>query len=113
MFLWFLSLVLFGFVSSVYAQNNEEIVRVETNLIPFEVSVTDKNGNPVRGLEAKDFKIFEEGVERPVEFFEPIKKSDESRPLSIVFALDVSGSVTSNRTQTNSRSTAEFCQKTC
>ena len=56
----------------------------------------DKNGNPVRGLDAKDFKIFEDGVERPIEFFEPIKKAGDGRPLSIVFALDVSGSVTLN-----------------
>jgi len=33
-------------------------------------------------------------VERPIDFFEPIKRID-GRPLSIVFALDVSGSVTS------------------
>ncbi len=93
--LWLSCLILIGFCSSVYAQNNEEVVRVETNLIPFEVSVTDKKGDPVRGLEAKDFKVFENGAERPIEFFEPLRKSDESRPLSVVFALDVSGSVTS------------------
>ncbi len=50
----------------------------------------------MRGLDAKDFKIFEDGVERPIEFFEPIKKAGDGRPLSIVFALDVSGSVTLN-----------------
>lgn len=94
-FLWCSSLIMLCFCSFVHAQTNEEVVRVETNLIPFEVSVTDKDGNPVRGLDAKDFKIFEEGVERPIEFFEPLRKSDESRPLSVVFALDVSGSVTS------------------
>ena len=78
---------------SVAAQNSEEIIRVETELIPFEVTVTDKDGKPVRGLEAKDFKLYEDGAERPIEFFEPLKKAD-GRPLSIVFALDVSGSVT-------------------
>ena len=82
------------FVSFVHGQTSDDVVRVETNLIPFEVTVTDKNNNPVRGLQAKDFKIFENDVQRPVEFFDPIKKSDEGRPLSIVFALDVSGSVT-------------------
>ncbi|MCY7346854.1 MAG: VWA domain-containing protein [Pyrinomonadaceae bacterium] len=78
---------------SVAAQNSEEIIRVETELIPFEVTVTDKDGKPVRGLEAKDFKLYEDGTERPIDFFEPLKKAD-GRPLSIVFALDVSGSVT-------------------
>ncbi len=78
----------------VFAQDSGDIIRVNTELVSFEIAVTDKNGKPVRGLDAKDFKVFEDGVERPIEFFEPIKKADDGRPLSIVFALDVSGSVT-------------------
>ncbi len=81
------------FSTIIFAQNSDEVIRVDTELVSFEISVTDKDGNPVRGLEAKDFNLYEEGVERPIEFFEPIKKID-GRPLSIVFALDVSGSVT-------------------
>jgi len=80
-------------VSAFAQQDSEEIIRVETELIPFEITVTDKNGIPVRGLEARDFKLYEDGVERSIDFFEPIKRED-GRPLSIVFALDVSGSVT-------------------
>lgn len=87
-FLFLLSLVV-----SVAAQDSDEVIRVETELVPFEVTVTDKDGKPVRGLEAKDFKLFEDGEERSIDFFEPIKRQD-GRPLSIVFALDVSGSVT-------------------
>jgi len=87
-------ILLFGL--AVFAQDSDDVIRVNTELISFEVAVTDKNGNPVRGLDAKDFKIFEDGVERPIEFFEPIKKAGDGRPLSIVFALDVSGSVTLN-----------------
>ena len=86
--------LLFTFYFPGFAQNNDDVIRVETNLVSFEVTVTDKNGKPVRGLNAKDFKIFEDDAERPIDFFEPIKKSVEGRPLSIVFALDVSGSVT-------------------
>jgi hypothetical protein len=85
-------ILLFSF--AVFAQDSGDVIRVDTELISFEVAVTDKNGKPVRGLDAKDFKVFEDGVERPIEFFEPIKKADDGRPLSIVFALDVSGSVT-------------------
>ncbi len=85
---------LFTFAFSAFAQSNDDVIRIETDLVSFEVTVTDKNGKPVRGLDAKDFKVFEDGSERPIDFFEPIKKSVEGRPLSIVFALDVSGSVT-------------------
>jgi Ca-activated chloride channel family protein len=80
----------------IFAQNPDDVIQVKTELISFEVAVTDKNGKPVRGLTAEDFKVFEDGVERPIEFFEPIKKADDGRPLSIVFALDVSGSVTTS-----------------
>lgn len=91
--------LLFTFASPSFAQNNDDVIRVETDLISFEVTVTDKNGKPVRGLDAKDFKVFEDGAERAIDFFEPIKKSVEGRPLSIVFALDVSGSVTPDELQ--------------
>jgi Ca-activated chloride channel family protein len=82
------------FCFTVFAQDSGDVIRVNTELVSFEVAVTDKNGKPVRGLDVKDFKIFEDGIERPIEFFEPIRKADDGRPLSVVFALDVSGSVT-------------------
>ncbi len=83
-----------GLLLNANAQNDDGIIRIETDLVPFEVSVTDKDGNPVRGLDAKDFKIYEDGVERAIDFFQPLRKRDATRPLSIVFALDVSGSMT-------------------
>ncbi|MBS1796843.1 MAG: VWA domain-containing protein [Acidobacteria bacterium] len=93
--LLFALLMLAGLPGSGRAQKPDDTIRVETELAAFEVTVTDKNGSPVRGLDAKDFKIYENGVERPIDFFEPIRKKNENRPLSIVFALDVSGSMTS------------------
>lgn len=85
------------FCVAVFSQKeSEEIVRVETQLVGFEVTVSDRVGKPVRGLAAKDFKIFEDGVERSIDFFEPVKRQNQSRPLSIVFALDVSGSMTAD-----------------
>ena len=78
----------------IYAQDSDEVIRVETDLVPFEISVTDAQGKPVRGLKAEDFRVFEDGAETEIDFFEPLKKADANRPLSIVFALDVSGSMT-------------------
>ena len=80
--------------SPVFAQNSDDVIRVDTELAAFEVTVTDKDGRPVRGLKAEDFRVFEDGEERKIDFFEPIKKQNDTRPLSIVFALDVSGSMT-------------------
>jgi VWFA-related protein len=78
----------------ISAAAQDEIEKIETDLASFEVTVSDKNGNPVRNLTQDDFRVFENGVERPIDFFQPIKKQDEGRPLSVVFALDVSGSMT-------------------
>lgn len=78
---------------TIFGQNDGEI-RIETELAAFEVSVTDAKGTPVRGLSAGDFRLFEDGKERKIDFFQPIKKRDSGRPLSLVFALDVSGSMT-------------------
>lgn len=89
-----LVLMFFCFVLPGRAQ--EDVIKVETDLVGFEITVTDKNGKPVRGLEAKNIKVSENGVERTVDFFEPLRKKDENRPLAIVFALDVSGSMTSD-----------------
>ena len=79
---------------STSAQNDGPEIRIDTKLAVFEVSVTDQKGLPVRGLTSGDFRIFENGAERQIDFFQPIKEKDTDRPLSIVFALDVSGSMT-------------------
>jgi VWFA-related protein len=80
--------------SPVFSQQKDDVIRVETELVPFEVTVTDRDGKAVRGLEAKDFRVFEDGVLRQIDFFESIRRENDSRPLSVVFALDVSGSMT-------------------
>lgn len=94
--MFFVSIFLFAAFSAtdIYSQDKDGVIRVDTELAAFEVTVTDKAGRPLRDLKAGDFRVFEDGVERPVDFFQPIRKQDENRPMSIVFALDVSGSMT-------------------
>jgi VWFA-related protein len=92
LFLWLFTFAVL--CSPLAARAQDDVIRVETDIVGFEVTVTDKDGKPVRGLQAGDFRIFEDGVERKIDFFEPLRKTDESRPLSLVFALDVSGSMT-------------------
>lgn len=94
--IFFSILVLSGFFFDVYAQDSDDVIRVDTELVAFEVTVTDNDGKPVRGLDVKNFKLFEDGVEQQIDFFEPIRKQNENRPLSIIFALDVSGSMTAD-----------------
>ena len=72
---------------------DEEVVRVDTDLVHVDVTVTDAAGNPVRGLGPADFKLYEDEVERPVSFFSVERKGGAPRPVAVVFAVDVSGSM--------------------
>ena len=72
----------------------DDIVRIDTDLVSVDVNVTDVTGRTVRNLQQKDFKLYEDGSELPLAFFHLENKSGETRPLAIVFSLDISGSMT-------------------
>src|SRR3954452_6199345 len=93
-FLVVAAMLTFGLTFASGQDPDGNVVKVNNELASFEVTVSDKDGGPVRDLTASDFRIFEDGIERPLDFFAPLKKEDDGRPLAIVFALDVSGSMT-------------------
>ncbi len=74
----------------------EDVLRIDTDLVSVDVTAMDATGLPVKNLKQEDFKIFSDGVEQPISFFQIEKRQGELRPLAIVFALDVSGSMTSD-----------------
>jgi len=76
------------------AQDRDDVIKIDTELVSFEVTVVDKNGKPVRNLKEDEFRVFEDGTERSIDFFQPLTRNEKDRPLSVVFALDVSGSMT-------------------
>ena len=71
----------------------DEVIRIDTDLVLVDVTVTDQSGLPVRGLRATDFKIYDDGEERPIAFFNIERREGGMRPVAVVFALDVSGSM--------------------
>jgi VWFA-related protein len=81
-------------IASEEQDEPEEVLRIDTDLILVDTMVTDLDGRPVRGLRPEDFKLYEDGAERPIAFFNVERKGGVRRPLAIVFALDVSGSMT-------------------
>lgn len=83
-------------------QNDEETVRVDTNLIVLNVGVADRRGTPVLNLSQGDFAVYEDGVRQRIVSFEPT-----SAPFSLVLLLDVSGS-TQNFRQTLKQSALRF-----
>ncbi|HEX7174971.1 MAG TPA: VWA domain-containing protein [Pyrinomonadaceae bacterium] len=72
----------------------DEVLRIDTDLVLVDVLVSDAEGRPVRGLRPEDFKIYEDGVERPVAFFNVERRGGAERPVAVVFLIDVSGSMT-------------------
>src|SRR6266850_1655967 len=46
-----------------------DIVRIDTDLVPVEVTVRNASGQAVRGLNVSDFKLFVDEVLQPISFF--------------------------------------------
>ena len=80
-------------------QEPDEVLRFDTDLVSVDVTAMDAEGRPIRNLRQEDFKVFSDGVEQPVSFFQIEQREGEARPLAIVFALDVSGSMTAEEIQ--------------
>ena len=66
---------------------DDEIIKIETNLVTMPVSVLDRDGRFVAGLQQKDFKVFENGTEQKVEYFQSVEK-----PFTVILLIDVSPS---------------------
>src|ERR1044072_6667052 len=50
-------------------QDDDEVVRVNSDLVVLNVTVTDGSGEYVHKLSYKDFKVLEDGVEQRVSLF--------------------------------------------
>jgi hypothetical protein len=44
-------------------------IRIDTDLVMIDVTVTDKNGDDVRDLRSEEFQVFEDGQRRKIDFF--------------------------------------------
>lgn len=49
--------------------DDDEVVKISTNLIQLDVTVTDSKGNPVTGLKPEDFEVFENGKKQKITNF--------------------------------------------
>jgi len=69
------------------------VFHIDTKLVNLWVNVTDKNGAIVGQLTKDDFKIAEDGRSQEIAIFE----RESEQPLSIVLAVDTSGSTYKDR----------------
>jgi Ca-activated chloride channel family protein len=63
-------------------------IRVKTNVVTFNVTVTDPYGRYVTGLAKEHFEVFDDKVPQKIEYF-----NDEDAPTSVGIIFDVSGSM--------------------
>lgn len=88
-------LVIATFVCSttLRSQQDDDVIRTNTELVVLNVTVTDKGGQYVPGLRLSDFTIFEDGKQVPLEVISSF--SVHESPFASVVLLDTSGSMES------------------
>src|SRR6185369_16202782 len=60
---------------------DDDVVKVKSNLVNIDVIVKDKKGKYVSDLQAEDFVITENGLPQKIEFFDaPLSKTDTAKP---------------------------------
>jgi len=90
----FLAAILFLNIA-VFAQktdDEDDVIKVDTNLVVINVAVTDSKGNAMSGLKRADFKVFDNGVEQDITSVDSIFTAEEA-PFAAVVLLDTSGSM--------------------
>jgi Ca-activated chloride channel homolog len=86
------ALTLYAQTPAESAPDDPFTLKVDVDLVLFNVTVQDRKGNLVSGLDIKDFKIYEEGQEQEINFFRP-----ENIPATVGLVIDNSGSMIPKR----------------
>lgn len=66
----------------------QSTLKVSVDLVKADVSLTDKRGNFVEGLQKENFRVFDDGAERPVTFF-----ASTDAPAQILVLVETSPAV--------------------
>jgi Ca-activated chloride channel family protein len=67
--------------------DEDEVLSVDTPLVTVPVRVMDRSGRFIPDLKREDFRLFEDGVEQQISFFDTA-----DQPLTIALMLDISDS---------------------
>lgn len=96
------------FVSSAVSQKKDQVVKLTADLITIDVTVTDREGHFIRDLKPEDFTLYEDGVAQKIDFFEANQETTMTRPMAMVFAFDISGSITPEEVVKQREATENF-----
>lgn len=86
-------------------KEHDGCITISTELVSFAVTVTDKQGRHVDGLDRSAFAVYEDDVRQEISFF-----SDRDAPASIGVALDVSASMRGEKITRARDALARFIQ---
>jgi len=70
------------------SEGDEDVYKVDTELVNLNVRVIDRTNRPINTLTQNDFKIFEDNILQPIEFF-----SRSEVPTNYALVIDNSGSL--------------------
>jgi VWFA-related protein len=90
------------FWTSAVAQDPVDVIKIGVDLVTINVSVTEKKGHPVIGLQRENFYVTDQGKPVSVEFF------DSKGPASIVFVVDISSSMRGDKWQNLMKAMKKF-----
>jgi Ca-activated chloride channel homolog len=82
------------FASSPQIAEQAPVLSVETDLVTLAITVVDRDGVFVAGLRPEHFTVYDNGEQRPIEFF-----TTEDLPATIGLVIDSSGSMRDKREQ--------------
>lgn len=68
---------------------DDEVIKVDTNLVTIPVKVSDRGGRFIANLKKEDFKVLEDDVEQEIAYF-----SNVEQPFTVALILDMSPSST-------------------
>lgn len=66
----------------------DDVIKIDTELVNINVRVVDRNNRPINNLTQNDFKVYEENVVQPIEFF-----SKSEVPTNYSLVIDNSNSL--------------------
>jgi len=98
----------FALIAPALEYQNDQVIKLETDLVTVDATVTDKDGNFIRKLTQDDFVVYEDGQPQKLEFFEANEEAALTRSLAVVFALDKSGSIKPEEIEKQREATEAF-----
>ena len=96
----FAFLLLLTGAAHTQAQEQEDVVKVKSNLVNIDVIVKDKKGKYISDLKAEDFTITEDGQSQKIEFFDaPVVRTETRKPVETTAQATATSTTTATPTR--------------